>query len=242
MPPFDKNKNGEAEKYKAKEYQHSSKNQSISRQQAKIEWFNLLKKEKSSSLKELQKLAAMYPELISLQEENKKKKLGANAMYYAITLGKFELASWLTKQNNPIAGQSFGDFMESVMHELTVIEDKHVQAINYFVASQVKIAESEGKIILMSPMQIDYAKEIPEVKNVLEKYDLLTNFKYFLSYGLMSNYRNKYLNKKNNSVSPYLSSGMSIDNFNMKEFLNAKYEKGTTNFITLLTHSPLQEI
>jgi hypothetical protein len=36
----DKNKNGEAEKYKAKEYQHSSKNQSISRQQAKIEWFN----------------------------------------------------------------------------------------------------------------------------------------------------------------------------------------------------------
>ena len=81
----------------------------------------LLKKEKSSSLKELQKLAANYQELISLQEESKKKKLGANAMYYAITLGKFELASWLTKQNNPISGQSFGDFMEIVMNELTVI-------------------------------------------------------------------------------------------------------------------------
>ena len=238
----DKNNHIETEKDKLKEYPHSSKNKSISRQQAKSEWFNLLKKEKSSSLKELQKLVALYPELISQQEESKKKKLGANAMYYAITLGKLELASWLTKQNNPIAGQSFGDFMESVMHELTVIGDKHVQAINYFVSSQVKMAESEGKIILMSPMQIDYAKEIPEVKNVLEKYDLLTNFKYFLSYGLMSNYRNKYLNKKNNSVSPYLSSGMSIDNFNMKEFLNAKYEKGATNFITLLTHSPLQEI
>ena len=60
---------------------------------------NLLKKEKSSSIKEIQRLAAVYPELISLQEVNKKKKLGANAMYYAITLGKFELVSWLTKQS-----------------------------------------------------------------------------------------------------------------------------------------------
>ena len=238
----DKNNHIEAEKNKVKEYQHNSKNQSISRQQAKSEWFNLLKKEKSSSLKELQRLAAIYPELISLQEDNKKKKLGANAMYYAITLGKFELASWLTKQNNPIAGQSFGDFMESVMHELTVIEDKHVQAINYFVSSQVKMAENEGKIILMSPMQLDYAKEIPEVKYILEKYDLLTSFKYFLSYGLMSNYRNKHLNKRNDLVSPYLSAGMSIDNFNMRDFLNAKYEKGATNLITLLTYSSLQEI
>jgi ankyrin repeat protein len=238
----DKNNNIEAEKNKVKEYQHSSKNKSISRQQAKSEWFNLLKKEKSSSLKELQKLAALYPELISLQEESKKKKLGANAMYYAITLGKFEFASWLTKQNNPIAGQSFGDFMESVMHELTVIEDKHVQAINYFVSSQVKMAESEGKIILMSPMQLDYAKEIPEVKNILEKYDLLTSFKYFLSYGLISNHRNRNLNKKNDMVSSYISTGMSIENFNMREFLNANYEKGATNLITLLTYSPIQEI
>ncbi len=132
--------------------------------------------------------------------------------------------------------------MESVMHELTVIEDKHVQAINYFVSSQVKMAESEGKIILMSPMQLDYAKEIPEVKNILEKYDLLTSFKYFLSYGLISNHRNRYLNKKNDMVSPYISTGMSIENFNMREFLNANYEKGATNLITLLTYSPIQEI
>jgi hypothetical protein len=40
-------------------------------------------------------------------------------------------------------------------------------------------------------MQIDYAKEIPEVKNILEKYDLFTNFKYFLSHELVLNYRNK---------------------------------------------------
>ena len=85
-----------------------------------------------------------------LQISDGKKKIGKNAMYYAITQGKFELISWLVKQKNPIAGQSFGDFMEKVMLELTVIEDKHVQAINHFVSAQVKIAESEGKIILMN--------------------------------------------------------------------------------------------
>ena len=238
----DKNSILEIEKNKINVYQHSSKNKSISLQQAKIDWFNLLKKEKSSSIKEIQRLAAVYPELISLQEVNKKKKLGANAMYYAITLGKFELVSWLTKQNNPIEGQSFGDFMESVMREFTVIEEKHVQAINHFVLSQVKMAEKEGKIILMNPMQIDYAKGIPEMKNILDKYDLITNFKYFLSYALIANYRNNNLNKRNEIISPYLSAGMSLNNFNMREFLSIKYEKDVTNFITLLTYSPPQEI
>lgn len=238
----DKNINLEPEKNKVKEYQHSPKNQTISRQQAKIDWFNLLKKEKSSSLKELQRLAAIYPELTSLQEENKKKKIGKNAMYYAIIQGKFELISWLVKQNNPIAGQSFGDFMEKVMLELTVIEDKHVQAINHFVSAQVKIAESEGKIILMNPTQIDYAKEIPEVKNIFDKYELLTSFRYLIAHELAGNFKKSNLNKKFESASPYQSSGMSLDNFDMGDFLSVKHEKDVTNFMTLLTYSPCQEI
>ena len=238
----DKNKIYESEQNKIKQSQNNLKNKSINLQQAKSEWFNLLKKEKSSSLKQLQKLAAIHPELISIQEENKKKKIGKNAMYYAITQGKFELISWLVKQNNPIAGQSFGDFMEKVMLELTVIEDKHVQAINHFVSAQVKIAESEGKIILMNPMQIDYAKEIPEVKNIFDKYDLLTSFRYFLGHELAGNFKKSNLNKKFESASPYLSSGMSLDNFDMEDFLSVKHEKDVTNFMTLLTYSPCQEI
>ena len=238
----DKNKIYDSAQNKIKQSQNNLKSKSISIQQAKIEWFNLLKKEKSSSLKQLQKLAAIHPELISIQEENKKKKIGKNAMYYAIIQGKFELISWLAKQNNPIAGQSFGDFMESVMLELIVIEDKHVQAINHFVSSQVKIAESEGKIILMSPMQIDYAKEIPEVKNILDKYDLLSSFRYSLGNELVGNFKRNNLNKKFTSTSPYLSSGMSLDNFNIEKFLNVKQERDATNFMTLLTYSPRQEI
>jgi hypothetical protein len=35
---------------------------------------------------------------------------------------------------------------------------------------------------------------------------------------------------------------MSLNNFNMREFLSIKYEKDVTNFITLLTYSPPQEI
>jgi ankyrin repeat protein len=232
----------ETGKNNIKQNQNNSKTKTISRQQAKIEWFNLLKKEKISSLKELQKLTEIYPELIYTREENKKGKLGANAMYYGITLGKFELVSWLTKQNNPIAGQSFGDFMESIMVELTFIENKHEQAINNFVSFQVKKATSEGKIILMSPMQIDYAKEIHEIKNILDKYDLLTNFKYFLGYSLLANFRKNNFNKKHESISPYISLGMSIDNFDMEEFLSIKYEGGISNFMTLLTYSPVEEI
>jgi ankyrin repeat protein len=232
----------ETEKNKIKQNQNNSKTKTISRQQAKIEWFNLLKKEKISSLKELQKLTEIYPELIYTREENKKGKLGANAMYYAITLGKFELVSWLTKQNNPIAGQSFGDFIESIMVELTFIENKHEQAINNFVSFQVKKATSEGKLILMSPMQIDYAKEIHEIKNILDKYDLLTNFKYFLGYSLIGNFRKNNFSKKHESISPYISSGMSIENFDMEEFLSIKYEGGISNFMTLLTYSPVEEI
>ena len=70
----DKNKIYESEQNKIKQSQNKLKNKSINLQQAKNEWFNLLKKEKSSSLKQLQKLAAIYPELISIQEENKKQK------------------------------------------------------------------------------------------------------------------------------------------------------------------------
>ena len=242
-PPFPDNKNiSESENIKNKKDQSIPKSKNISRQQAKIEWFNLLKKEKNSALKEIQILAALYPDLISTREESKKGKPGANAMQYALSLGKIELTSWLIKQNNPITGQSFGDLLESVMLKLTIIENKHVQAINHFVTSQVQMAARNGEIILMTPAQIDYAKEIHEIKNILDKYDLLTNFRYFLGYGLVGNYRKNNLNKKNESISPYLSSGMSLENFNMDEFLKIQYQEGFTHFTTLLKHSSKEEI
>jgi ankyrin repeat protein len=232
----------ESENNKNKKDQTISKNKNISRQQAKIEWFNLLKKEKTSSLKEIQNLAALYPDLISIREVSKKGKPGANAMHYALTLGKIELTSWLIKQNNPIAGQSFGDFLESVILKLTIIENKHAQAIHHFVSSQVQMAARKGEIILMTPAQIDYAKEIHEIKNILDKYELLTNFRYFLGYGLVGNYRKNNLNKKNESIFPYLSSGMSLEKFDMDEFLKITYQEGFTHFTTLLKHSSKEEI